>query len=80
MLYLGGRIDPSFFMKRYFIQVVSHPVTHFNLLIIGFFILVEITHIHAHNTMEHDIHGVVRKYCTEKPGECAEYLPESWLK
>ena len=43
-------------------------------------ILIQSLHIRAHHKMEHDIHGVVRKYCTEKPGECAEYLPEDWLR
>ena len=47
---------------------------------VGALILIQSLHIRAHHEMEHDIHGVVRKYCTEKPGECAEYLPEDWLR
>jgi len=50
------------------------------MLLVGFLILIGVQHNHAHHTMEHDIHGVVRKYCRANPGECAEYLPEDWLK
>ena len=67
-------------MKKYLLQILSSPVTHFNVLIVGFLILVGVMHNHAHHTMEHDMHGVVRKYCTEKPFECAEYLPEDWFE
>ena len=67
-------------MKNYFIKIVASPVTHFNVLIVGVLIIIGVMHNHAHYIMKHDIHGVVRKYCTEKPGECAEYLPEDWLK
>ena len=63
-------------MKR----ILLSPVTHFNVLLVGFLILIGVQHNYAHHTMEHDIHGVVRKYCRANPGECAEYLPEDWLK
>ena len=65
-----------FFMKR----ILLSPVTHFNVLLVGTLIIIGVMHNHAHHTMEHDIHGVVRKYCRANPGECAEYLPEDWLK
>ena len=61
-------------------KVFFSSVTYFNLLTVGVLIIIGTLHNHAHHTMEHDIHGVVRKYCTEKPGDCAEYLPEDWLK
>ena len=67
-------------MKKTFIKIVSSPITHFNFMLVGSLALIQLVHIHAHHAMEHDIHGVVRKYCTEKPGECAEYLPEDWLR
>ena len=44
-------------MKR----ILSSPVTHFNVLIIGFFILVGVMHNHYHHQIEEDVHGYVRK-------------------
>ena len=49
-------------------------------MLVGTLIIIGVMHNYAHHTMEHDIHGVVRKYCRANPGECAEYLPEDWLK
>jgi len=63
-------------MKR----ILLSPVTHFNVLLVGTLSIIGVMHNHAHHTMEVDIHGVVRKFCTTNPGECAEYLPEDWLK
>jgi len=67
-------------MKKYIRAILIHPVTHFNILSIGLLIMIQTFHNYAHYKMEHDIHGVVRKYCREKPYECAKYLPENLLK
>ena len=72
---MGVRRHPLFNEEDF-----TTPVTHFNVLLVGFLILIGVQHNHAHHMMEHDIHGVVRKYCRANPGECAEYLPEDWLK
>ncbi|AGG54454.1 hypothetical protein CYWG_00170 [Cyanophage S-SSM6b] len=40
-------------------RVLLHPVTQFNLLIIGFLSIIQIIHTHAHYKMEMDVHA----YC-----------------
>lgn len=40
-------------------QIVSHPVTHFNLLSIGVLIMIGAVHNAAHFDIETDVHG----YC-----------------
>ena len=46
-------------MKR----ILTSPITYFNLLIIGFFILVGVMHNDYHHRMDEDVHGYVRKFC-----------------
>ena len=40
-------------------QIVSSPVTHFNLLFVGVLIFIGVIHQMAHNDIETDVHG----YC-----------------
>jgi hypothetical protein len=40
-------------------RVLLHPVTQFNLLIVGFLSIIQIIHTHAHYKMEMDVHA----YC-----------------
>ena len=47
-------------MKK-ILEVITHPVTYANLLIIGTFILIEFFHTHAHYKMEIDVHGYCRQ-------------------
>ena len=49
------------------LKVLFHPVTTFNLLLVGFIGLVEIVHTTAHYTVEFDVHGYVRKTLRENP-------------
>ena len=49
------------------LKVLFHPVTTFNLLLVGFIGLVEIVHTTAHHTVESDVHGYVRKTLRENP-------------
>ena len=59
-------------MKR----ILDSPVTHFNLLIIGFFILVGVIHNDYHHRMDEDVHGYVRKFCEKNLEKCRDILEE----
>ena len=58
------------------LRVLAHPVTQFNLLIVGFFILVGVIHNHAHYTMEVDADAYVRAWCKKNPDTCQSYLDD----
>jgi|SaaInlV_120m_DNA_3_1039746.scaffolds.fasta_scaffold00833_11 hypothetical protein len=51
-------------------KVLSHPVTLFNLIIVGFLTVVEVVHTHAHYRIEQDVHGHVHKFCKKNPVIC----------
>jgi hypothetical protein len=57
-------------MKR----ILLSPVTHFNVLIVGFFILVGVMHNHAHYSMEVDADSYVRQWCTKNPDKCKRFV------
>ena len=47
-------------MKK-IIDVITHPLTVCNLILVGSLVLIQIVHTHAHYKMEIDIHG----HCTK---------------
>ena len=51
-------------------SVIFHPVTLFNLMLIGFLGLIEVIHTRAHHTMEQDVHGHVHQYLRKNPETC----------
>ena len=51
------------------LEVITHPVTYANLLIVGTFILIEFFHTQAHYKMEVDVHG----YCKQHEMSREEY-------
>ena len=57
-------------MKR----ILLSPVTHLNVLIVGFFILVGVMHNHAHYSMEVDADSYVRQWCTKNPDMGKRYV------
>ena len=57
-------------------KILDSPVTHFNLLIIGFFILVGVIHNDYHHRMDEDVHGHVRKFCEKNLEKCQDILEE----
>ena len=59
------------------LEVITHPVTYSNLLIIGTLILIEFFHTHAHYKMEIDVHGYCTQYEMNKPSDIDEY-EEDW--
>ena len=61
-------------MKK-ILEVITHPVTYSNLLIIGAFILIELSHTHAHHKMEVDVHGYCLQYNDKNPNA---FVEEEW--
>jgi len=55
-------------------QVLSHPVTLFNGLLVGFLLVVGIAHNHAHYTMDQDADSYVRAWCKKNQDTCESYL------
>ena len=58
-------------MKK-LLQVITHPVTYANLLIVGTFILIEFLHTQAHYKMEIDVHGYCHQYNMKNPNTFVE--------
>jgi len=60
------------------LKIIFHPVTQFNLLIVGIFILIGAVHNHAHQRMEIDVHGYVRQYCRNNLKVCKSYVDNNY--
>ena len=58
-------------MKK-ILEVITHPVTYSNLLIVGALILIELSHTHAHYKMEVDVHGYCHQYNMKNPNAFIE--------
>jgi len=56
-------------MKKY-LQVLLHPVTQFNLLVVGFLIIIQGLHTHAHYTMSVDTDAYVHNFLRKHPDMC----------
>jgi hypothetical protein len=63
-------------MKSKMLQMLSHPVTLLNGLLVGFLIIVGLAHNHAHFTMEQDPDSYVRAWCKKNPDTCQSYLDD----
>ena len=63
-------------MKSKIIQMLSHPVTLFNGLLVGSLIVIGFAHNHAHFTMEQDADSYVRAWCKKNPDTCQSYLDD----
>ena len=44
------------------LEVLTHPVTYTNLLIVGSLTMIEFFHTQAHYKMEVDVHGHCKQY------------------
>ena len=65
-------------MREYFKSILFSPVTHFNVMIIGFFLLVGLLHNHTHHSLEIDPDGFVRRWCKENPEVCVSYGSDTY--
>ena len=61
-----------------FKRILLSPVTHFNVLLVGFFILIGMVHNHAHHTMEVDVHSYVKQFCSRNPDTCQQFLENEY--
>ena len=48
-------------------SVIFHPVTSFNLLLVGCLGMIELVHIRSHHTLEQDVHGHVHRALKQNP-------------
>ena len=66
-----GDFGPPFFMIK---KILFHPVTHFNLLVVGFLVLIQSIHTHAHYTMEIDADSYVHNFCRRNVEKCKRFI------
>ena len=59
---------------RTFLTIIRSPVTQFNVLLVGFLILIGTIHNHAHYSMEVDADSYVRAWCKKNPDTCQSYI------
>ena len=55
-------------------RILLSPVTHFNLLLVGFLIIVGVAHNIYHHKIEEDVHGYVRKFCEKNLEKCQDIV------
>jgi len=55
-------------------KILFHPVTHFNLVIVGFLVLVQSMHMHAHYTMDIDVDSYVYNFCRKNVEKCQRFI------
>ena len=55
-------------------KILFSPVTHFNLLVVGFLVLVQSVHLHAHKTMELDADSYVYNFCRKNVEKCEKFI------
>jgi len=55
-------------------KILLSPVTHFNLTLVGFLIMIQLVHQQAHMTMEVDVHSYVFSYCKKNLEECKSII------
>jgi hypothetical protein len=55
-------------------KVLTHPVTVFNLLLVGILGFIEVVHIQAHKSMDIDANSHVRQWCKKNQDKCESFL------
>ena len=63
-------------MKQKALQIISSPVTHFNVLLVGIVLLIQGLHTHAHYTMDKDVNSYVRNFCKKNPEKCERIVSD----
>ena len=59
-----------------YLKVLLHPVTQFNLLVVGFLIIIQGLHTHAHYTMSVDADSYVHNFCKKNLKECERIISD----
>ena len=63
-------------MKSKIKQILRHPVTHFNVLVVGFLFIIQSMHTHAHYTMSLDADSYVRNFCKKNLEKCERIISD----
>ena len=61
-------------MKSKIKEILFHPVTHFNVLVVGFLFIIQSMHTHAHYTMDMDADSYVRNFCKKNLEKCERII------
>jgi len=59
-------------------KILTSPVTHFNILLMGSAIVIGIVHNHAHHTMEVDADSYVQRFCKKNVEKCQGFLSNDY--
>ena len=59
-----------------YLKVLTHPVTQFNLIVVGVFILIQSIHTHAHYTMSLDTDSYIHNFCKKNLKECKNIISD----
>lgn len=60
-------------MSMKLLSVLKHPVTQFNLIVLGSLGLIQIIHTHAHYKMEMDVHAYCKQNAEWVESQSTEY-------
>ena len=63
---------------RTLLTIIRSPVTQFNVLLVGFLILIGTIHNHAHYSMEVDADSYVRAWCKKNPDTCETFINDDY--
>ena len=55
-------------------KILFHPVTQFNLVVVGFLILIQGMHMQAHYTMDIDVDSYVHNFCRKNVEKCQRFI------
>ena len=58
--------------------ILKSPVTQFNLLVVGFLIVIQSLHLHAHYTMEVDVDSYVHAFCKKNVDKCERMISDDY--
>jgi hypothetical protein len=56
------------------LKVLGHPVTQFNLLLVGFLCLIQGLHLNAHYNMDLDVESYVTAFCKKNLEKCERII------
>ena len=60
-------------MKKYFLRLVSNPIVHVNVLLVGYLIVIGQVHNNYHHDMTKDADAFVYNWCRENSPACKEF-------
>jgi hypothetical protein len=57
-----------------YLKVLLHPITQFNLLVVGFLIVIQGLHLQAHYSMDLDVESYVTAFCKKNLEKCERII------